>query len=73
MAAERSLVVPALVTQVQTMVERSGNPEGFDASAWLNQANPALAGKRPAEYLDTNEGVQIVQRLLAQMESGAYT
>lgn len=55
---------------------RELDPEGFDASAWrgawLDKANLALAGKRPAEYLDTNEGGQIVQRLLAQMERGAY-
>ena len=58
------------------MVERSGDPSGFDAAVWLAQwlesANPALAGKCPADYLDTNEGIGIVRRLLAQMESGAY-
>lgn len=74
--SERLLSVMDIIEQVKEMVERSGNPQGFDASRWvgdwLDTPNPALAGKRPAEYLDTNEGVQIVRRLLAQMESGAY-
>lgn len=74
--SERILSVIDLIEQVQCMVERSGDPSGFDAAAWLakwlERANPALAGKCPADYLDTNEGIGIVRRLLAQMESGAY-
>lgn len=74
--SERILSVIDLIEQVQRMVERSGNPNGFDAAAWVAQwlesVNPALGGKRPADYLDTNEGIGIIRRLLAQMESGAY-
>lgn len=74
--SERILSVIDLIEQVRQMVERSGDPSGFDAAAWvahwLESANPALAGKQPAEYLDTHEGIGIVRRLLAQMESGAY-
>lgn len=74
--SERILSVIDLIEQVQRMVERSGDPSGFDAAAWvahwLETDNPSLGGKRPADYLDTNEGIGIVRRLLAQMESGAY-
>lgn len=74
--SERLLYVMDIIEQVQEMIERSGDATDFDASRWvadlLEAPNSALGGKRPAEYLDTNEGAQIVRRLLAQMESGAY-
>lgn len=74
--SERLLYVMDIIEQVQEMVERSGDASDFDASRWvadwLETPNPALGGKRPVEYLDTNEGAQIVRRVLAQMESGAY-
>jgi putative toxin-antitoxin system antitoxin component (TIGR02293 family) len=72
----RVLGLASLIGQVQTMVERSGNPEGFDAAKWLaewmERPLPALGGTKPAEYLDTIAGQQLVGDLLAMMESGAY-
>lgn len=74
--SERLLSVMDIIEQVQQMVEQSGRPEGFDAAKWvgdwLDTANQALGGKKPAEYLDTHEGLTVVRRLLAQMQSGAY-
>lgn len=77
--SERILAVIDLIEQVERMIERagdSGDTGDFDAAAWLadwlESANPSLGGKHPADYLDTNEGIGIVRRLLAQMESGAY-
>lgn len=74
--SERLLSVMDMIEQVRQMVARSGDAIGFDASkwlaAWLDAPNPALGGRLPSDYLDTNEGVQIVRRLLAQMETGAY-
>lgn len=74
--SERLLAVMDMIEQVRQMVERSGDPTGFDASkwlaAWIDTPNPALGGLPPSDYLDTHEGVQVVRRLLAQMESGAY-
>jgi hypothetical protein len=65
-----------LVTQVQTMVEESGDPEGFDAAgwtcAWLVEPNPALGGQLPAECMATGEGRARVSNLLAMAQSGAY-
>jgi hypothetical protein len=44
------------LAQVEAMVSESGNPEGFDARAWLerwlNEPLPAFDGKTPAEHLD---------------------
>ena len=74
--SERALGMARLVGQVQAMVEESGNPEGFNAAAWLAQwleePLPTLGGQRPAELVDTSEGQAFVSSLLARMQSGAY-
>jgi putative toxin-antitoxin system antitoxin component (TIGR02293 family) len=73
---ERVLGVARLIGQVQAIVEESGNPEGFDASAWvrrwLSEPNSALGDRRPSELLDTMEGQSLVSNTLAQMQSAAY-
>jgi uncharacterized protein (DUF2384 family) len=73
---ERRRAVKMLIAQVQTMVEESGNPNGFDAARWvrewLQKPLPALGGKRPVEYMSTQEGRELVGRLLAMAQSGAY-
>ena len=65
-----------LVTQVLTMVEESGNLEGFDAAgwtcAWLAEPNPALGRLRPVECMATSNGRARVSALLAMAQSGAY-
>ena len=73
---ERVLGVGRLLGQVQTMVQDSGDPEGFDASAWLSAwisaPVPALGGARPLDLMDTMTGQALVSQALAQMQSGAY-
>ncbi|MFC4161739.1 antitoxin Xre/MbcA/ParS toxin-binding domain-containing protein [Chitinimonas lacunae] len=75
--SERVVGMSNLIGQVQTMVEQSGDPTGFDAAKWLahwiEEPLPALGGARPADYLDTMEGIRLVANLLATMQSGAYT
>lgn len=68
-----------LVKQVQTMLQQSGAPEqmkDFNAAQWLENwivtPLPAMAGRRPADYMDTAEGQELVSRLLLMMQSGAY-
>lgn len=39
---------------------------------WLERPQPALGGLRPAEVLDTSEGLSQVERLLGSIESGAF-
>lgn len=74
--SERVVGLERLVGQVEAMVEQSGNPEGFDAGRWvgdwLQRPLPALGGKKPAEFMDTMEGQNLVARFLAQSQSGAY-
>lgn len=74
--SERVLGVETLITMVQSMVEESGNPEGFDAARWvadwISHPVPALGGATPASYMDTVEGQKLVANLLAMTQSGAY-
>jgi len=74
--SERLMAVMDMIAQVEQMVTRSGAAAGFDAAqwlaAWLDAPCPALGGRQPSDYLDTNEGIQVVRGVLAQMESGAY-
>ena len=75
--SSRVLGIGRLVGQVQRMVEESGQPEGFDAAAWvarwLERPVPALGGMKPAELMDTAEGQGIVSNLLSRTQSGAYS
>jgi putative toxin-antitoxin system antitoxin component (TIGR02293 family) len=74
--SERVLGLETLIGMVQTMVEQSGDPDGFDAarwvSHWLTTPLPALAGATPASYMDTFEGQKLVAELLSMSQSGAY-
>ena len=73
---ERVLCVARLVGQVQDILDESGDPQGFDASAWmscwLNEPLPVLGGVRPLDLLDTTAGQALVSNTLAQIHSGAY-
>jgi len=48
----------------------------FDTVKWLGQwierPQAALGGRKPADYLDTPTGLQIVTQLLGTIRSGAY-
>jgi uncharacterized protein (DUF2384 family) len=74
--SERVLGMEYLIGQVQTMVEESGEPDGFDSAAWLGQwmfkQVPALGGKTPASFMDSIEGQKMISNLLAMSQSGAY-
>ena len=74
--SERVVGFARLVGQVEAMVRESGEPEGFDARAWiarwLIEPLPAFGGVRPAELMDTMEGQGLVSAALARVQSGAY-
>ncbi len=74
--SERVLGVESLIGLVQTMVDQSGDPQGFDAARWLSdwmsRPLPALGGATPASYLDTFEGQKLVAQLLSTTQGGAY-
>jgi uncharacterized protein (DUF2384 family) len=58
------------------MMAESGDGSRFDAHKWigdwLESPLPALGGLKPADYMDTMEGQEMVSTLLAQAQSGAY-
>ena len=62
----------------QSIVNNSTAAEAkaFDAAKWLGQwieqPQPALGGRRPADLISTPTGVEVVARLLGSLESGAY-
>ena len=77
--SEKVLGMAKLIGQVETMLEASGDPErmqGFDAARWLThwmeEPVPALGGASPSDYMDTIEGQEMIARLLALMQTGAY-
>lgn len=73
---EQILLAVRLISQVQQMINESGSPEGFDAPSWLAnwlaEPNPALGHLPPGEYMDTTEGLNLLNDILARMRSGAY-
>jgi putative toxin-antitoxin system antitoxin component (TIGR02293 family) len=75
--AQRVIGMAKLIGLVETMAERTTGGEDFEAAKWLakwvEQPLPALGGRKPAEYLDTAEGQELVANTLQRMESGAYS
>ncbi|WP_413123044.1 antitoxin Xre/MbcA/ParS toxin-binding domain-containing protein [Burkholderia orbicola] len=69
-------VMDMLTAQVQRMVDESGNPTGFDARSWLSDwlrtPVPALDNRLPIEYLGNAEGIDLISRILASAQTGAY-
>jgi len=77
--SEKVVGMAKLIGQVETILEESGDPDamqGFDAAKWLahwmEEPVPALGGAAPAEYMDTIEGQEMISRVLATMQTGAY-
>jgi putative toxin-antitoxin system antitoxin component (TIGR02293 family) len=77
--SEKVLGMAKLIGQVETMLEASGDPEqmqNFNAARWLTrwmeEPIPALGGASPSQYMDTIEGQEMISKLLAQMQTGAY-
>jgi putative toxin-antitoxin system antitoxin component (TIGR02293 family) len=77
--SEKVVGMAKLIGQVEAMLEESGDPDlmqGFDAARWLThwmeEPIPALGGASPSEYMDTIEGQEMISRLIATMQTGAY-
>jgi putative toxin-antitoxin system antitoxin component (TIGR02293 family) len=74
--SERVVGIAKLIGQVQAIVNESGDPQGFEAGKWfhdwISRPLPALGGHKPEEYLQTADGREVISKLMAQMQSGAY-
>jgi hypothetical protein len=68
--------VAALTQQAERMVIESGDPNGFDAAAWvrrwISNPNPALGNRCPHEFSDNADGRARIVQLLAMAQSGAF-
>jgi putative toxin-antitoxin system antitoxin component (TIGR02293 family) len=73
-----ALGLARLLGIARDIVDNSTAPEakGFDSAKWLGQwletPQPALGGRKPADFIDTPTGLAIVTKLLGAIESGAY-
>lgn len=74
--SERFIGLQRLVGQVEVMVAQSGDCTHFNAARWvadwLERPVAALNNAKPADFMDTIEGQELVSSLLAKMQSGAY-
>lgn len=71
---DREAFILQLTDQVRAMDLTEPN---FDASAWVRgwiaQPVPALGGRRPEEFIGSDEGQREIATLLARAQSGAYS
>ncbi|WP_121941587.1 MbcA/ParS/Xre antitoxin family protein [Acidovorax sp. 100] len=65
-----------LTDLVQQIVVESGNPEGFNAEAWLQEwlaaPLPAFGNRRPLDVLQEPEGLAVVRATLLQIQKGSF-
>jgi putative toxin-antitoxin system antitoxin component (TIGR02293 family) len=72
------LALTKLLALANEIAAESSDPDAkdFDAAKWLGtwieRAQPALGGRKPADLLDTPTGADVVTRLLGSVASGAY-
>ncbi len=76
LSAGQRKFVAVLTHQVTRMIVESGDPNGFDAAAWvrrwINKPNPALGNRCPYEFFDDDDGRARIVQLLAMAQSGAF-
>lgn len=74
--SERMIGLQKLIGQVESIMAESGADPDFNAAhwvyQWLEQPLPALNNAKPADYMDTVVGQELVASMLARMQSGAY-
>jgi len=73
---KNALPPPVLTDLVQQIVMESGNPEGFDAEAWLQEwlaaPLPAFGNRRPWDVLQEPEGLAVVRATLLQIQKSSF-
>lgn len=75
-ATQRALFIAGLVKMVEDDLPQSPEVTDFDAAVWVRQwletPQPAIKGATPASYLDTDDGRNVVRRLLGNLLAGTY-
>lgn len=66
-----------LTDLVQQIVMESGNPEGFDGRAWLQEwlvaPLPGFGDRRPCDLLQEPGGLQLVESTLLRIQKGSFS
>ena len=69
--------IATLTALIQSLVDESGEPLGFDARAWLDQwlleLAPTFGHRRPLDVLSGPGGLDLVRSHLLRAQSGAYS
>lgn len=76
---EKVLEMVRLIGLTQSIISDFGDPElakDFDAAKWLGEwlerPQPSLGMKKPADFLDTATGIQLVEDLLKRIAVGTF-
>ncbi|MGN6424297.1 MAG: antitoxin Xre-like helix-turn-helix domain-containing protein [Asticcacaulis sp.] len=76
-SSDRVIGFAKLIGQVETIIQESGDPEGFDAAQWLkgwiSRPLAALGNRRPEEFMDTSDGREMISQILARSQTGAFS
>jgi hypothetical protein len=69
--------IEAVKREIQTRLEaQEESSPGFDIDLWLQdwlrRPQPALGGRKPAELLSTEAGIESVRRALGSILGGSY-
>lgn len=66
----------ALTDLLQQIVVESGEPDGFNAEAWLQEwlaaPLPAFGNRRPWDVLHEPEGLALIRATLLQIQKGSF-
>ena len=77
-AGQAAIGMVKLLGMAQNIVRDSTAKQAKDFDSvkwlglWIEQPQPALGGRKPADLLDTPTGVGMVARVLGAIQSGAY-
>jgi len=74
---EHAGIESELAALVEKIVRASGITTSFDAQAWvakwLENPHPALGGRSPNAFLNTQDGKELVVSLILRIQSGAFS
>lgn len=77
-AGQAAVGMVKLLGMAQDIVRDSTSKQAKDFDSvkwlglWIEQPQPSLGGRKPADLLDTPTGVEMVARVLGSIQSGAY-
>lgn len=77
-AGQAAVGMVKLLGMAQDIVRDSTSKQAKDFDSvkwlglWIEQPQPSLGGRKPADLLDTPTGIEMVARVLGSIQSGSY-